>query len=343
VKRTDAHPPLILLGSLFLGAPFPARGADDGYDARLRSMPREQRLYLAKKLQEFDALNPVERAAVRDLDQKLASLPEGDRENYYAVLRRYHLWLQGLSEAQRNEISSKPPALRMAAVSKIMKDQASRAAATPPFQTAAAAGPLIEQANSIKVWLALSKSEKEEVSRLEEPGRQGRLIQLGRQLKVVPVPRLTQWEQEEVQEKLGKKGMHQALKRFQDQVADKPVMKEARRRRLLEHAYYEEHTPAKVRPENLANFAAALPPFVRATLDPLPPDEARRRLTVFYRLLYPPGKEFQPPRPETATAAAAGTGAGATKPPAPPPAPTTSPTPAAPPAPPKPAAGSSPF
>ena len=34
-------------------------------------------------------------------------------------------------------------------------------------------------------------------------------------------------------------------------------------------------------------FEAALPPWYRGEFDHLPPEEARRRLTILYRLVYP--------------------------------------------------------
>jgi hypothetical protein len=48
----------------------------------------------------------------------------------------------------------------------------------------------------------------------------------------------------------------------------------------------------KVSPENLQRFEAALPPWARESLDPLPPDAARKRLKVLYRLVFPPGLEL---------------------------------------------------
>ena len=65
-------------------------------------------------------------------------------------------------------------------------------------------------------------------------------------------------------------------------------------RRLAINLYYLEQPPPKpVDPQRLAQFFAAMPPWVRTHFDAYPADEARRRLTLVYRLLYPKD-EFKP-------------------------------------------------
>jgi hypothetical protein len=68
---------------------------------RLDGMPREERLFLAKNLERFDALAPEKRAAVEDLDSRLQGLDSAGRAGRIAVLREYHLWLIGLPAARR--------------------------------------------------------------------------------------------------------------------------------------------------------------------------------------------------------------------------------------------------
>ena len=67
---------------------------------------------------------------------------------------------------------------------------------------------------------------------------------------------------------------------------------------LAESLYFMEHPPTPVLPGNLAQFDAQIPDWLRSTLDALPPDDARRRLTILYRQIYPPGKEIPPPPKE---------------------------------------------
>jgi hypothetical protein len=58
--------------------------------------------------------------------------------------------------------------------------------------------------------------------------------------------------------------------------------------------FLEQPPPPRVDPERLAQFLAAMPPWIRATFDAYPADEARRRLTLAYRLVYPHPNEFKP-------------------------------------------------
>jgi hypothetical protein len=64
---------------------------------------------------------------------------------------------------------------------------------------------------------------------------------------------------------------------------------------LSESLYFAQNPPQAVAAENLALFESQVPGWLRATLDPLPPDDARRRLTILYRQIYPPGQEIPPP------------------------------------------------
>ena len=76
-------------------------------------MPREQRLALWEKLKEFDALSSKEQVAIRSLDERIGKLSPSEQAYYGSVLRRYHHWVQGLSESQRTELNSTPPGERM--------------------------------------------------------------------------------------------------------------------------------------------------------------------------------------------------------------------------------------
>jgi hypothetical protein len=74
---------------------------------------------------------------------------------------------------------------------------------------------------------------------------------------------------------------------------------------LAESRYFSEHPPQPVTPARLAQFEAEIPSWLRATFDSLPPDDARRRLAVLYRQIYPAPQEIPPAaRPEPADAKA---------------------------------------
>ena len=64
---------------------------------------------------------------------------------------------------------------------------------------------------------------------------------------------------------------------------------------MIENYYFLHHAPKSVSPENLGRFVAAMPSLFRASLDALPAEEARRRLIVLYRLVYPHPTEMPAP------------------------------------------------
>ena len=65
-------------------------------------------------------------------------------------------------------------------------------------------------------------------------------------------------------------------------------------RRLAINLYLlSQDPPRPVAAEQLDAFFAAMPPWVRTTFDSFPADEARRRLTLVYRLVFPYPEEFQ--------------------------------------------------
>jgi hypothetical protein len=79
-------------------------------------------------------------------------------------------------------------------------------------------------------------------------------------------------------------------------------------RRQAINFYFLDKKQAAVNPDRLAAFVAAFPPFIQTSFEQFPPDEARRRLTIVYRLVFPPGEEMKP----VSTASAPPAGAPAT-------------------------------
>jgi hypothetical protein len=272
---------------------------------RLRSMPREQRQILSENLRRFDALDPKQKGVVRELDEKLAQLPAENRMNDYAVLRRYHLWLQSLPREQRDLLIATPPDQRIALVRKFLAEE--RSTSKPPnpliLQLAelSATSP-IDVAHRLKLWFALSPEERSQIERLPTEKRRSYLDEQGRKKKVAAGHRLTRAEEEKALERLQANPL---LKdRLSSRIAelkktletskktDEVKKSESARRKLAENYYFLEYPPEKVAPENLMRFDAALPVWIRSPLDHLPPEEARRRLTVLYRLVFPAGTEM---------------------------------------------------
>jgi flagellar motor switch protein FliM len=97
----------------------------------------------------------------------------------------------------------------------------------------------------------------------------------------------------------------------QDAARDETVLKklEARRKEILRRQainFYLTRTETEVRsvdPQRLAEFVGGLPSWVQTTLDQYPPDEARRRLSFAYRLVFPFLEELKGGRPPAASPA----------------------------------------
>jgi hypothetical protein len=309
---TDPARTLILSLLAVLWFSGSAVAVDDENWQRLRSTPRQRRLELSSKLEQFDSLDREQKSAIRELDRSVSSLPQTDRVNCYATLHRYHLWLQGLPEAQRNEINAATPDKRMSVVSRVMNEQASQGSTTPLFVRLSDIGGVspFELANRIKIWHELSPAQKSELNRMQDLNhRLRRLKDFGSRLKVEPIPQPTMPDEEKTLERLLKRPAF-AMLRHND-----VLLKQLNAKQLLpELVYFLDNPPAPVKPENLVRFGRELPVWVRSHFDPLPPDEARRRLTILYRLIYPRPQEFKEQTP-AATAPA---------PPSPKPAPSTS-------------------
>lgn len=287
---------LTLLGTLSLPGAVPSSNAPDNWE-RLRTMPPELRNHLADQLKAFNLLDRDEQEAVRTLDRKVASEPDEDRATDYAVLRRYHLWLQTLTEAQRAELSATPPSKRFALVTKILAERKGNDPTESSFYHYVDFNGVspFELAQRIEVWLKLSDVQKAKVAKLLEPDRHRRMGQYVREMKI-PHQRPTPSEIEALYDRALESGRFPYLKkteeaRKQAKQNSKEAEKQTRiKHRFVDNYYFVEHPPAKVNPDKLLQFDRALPFWIRGGLDPLSPDEARRRLTVLYRLVYPHGE-----------------------------------------------------
>jgi hypothetical protein len=283
-------------------APTFARAGEDENWQRLRSMPPEQRQVLAENLKKFDALDRNQKAAIRELDERIAKLPAENRMNYDSVLRRYHLWVQSLPREQQDALRATPPGERMALVRKLRAEGRSTSQMTTPsfLEIADLNAPSpFDAASRLKIWFELPPEQRAEVEWMPPVERRDRLTELGKKAKVTPTHRLSKAEEDDL------------LKRFQSNPLLKERMNrvgeakkdEAARRRIADHFYFIENPPEEVAPENLMRFDAALPSWYRSAFDHLPPEEATRRLTILYRLVYPAPKEMPADFKPTASAA----------------------------------------
>jgi len=310
---------------LFIGLTLPLlAGAGEGDNwQRLRAMPREQRVVLDQKIREFDRLSRSQQAALRTLDEKIAALPPAEQSNYRAVLRRYHLWFQTLSEDQQNQLAQAATTKeKLALMAKLRRAHGPESDHSPThllFQLADLQGRSpFEVAQLLRVWTTLSAKEQGEIEKLGGRDRLQRLAELARQAKLEPIPPLAPKDEAATAELLEKdlqtKGWlrHQLKKDTEKQTID--------RRRLVNNYYFVVNPPKPVSSSNLLRFESTMPSWIRNSFDHLAPEEARRRLTILYRLIYPGDKEIT------------NAGPGATAP-----APPSAPAPKAPVAPPQPA------
>ena len=195
-RRRLAIMTLTLVGTLSFLGPAPSSDAPDNWE-RLRAMPPELRKHLSEQLKAFNLLDRAEQEAVRALDRKVASEPDENRAIDYAVLRRYHLWLQTLTEVQRNELSATPPSKRFALVTKIVADRKGTDKTESSFYHYADFNGLspFDQAQRIEVWLKLSDAQKADVAKLQEPDRHKRMGQYVREMKIsIPRPSVSETE-----------------------------------------------------------------------------------------------------------------------------------------------------
>ncbi len=282
-----------------------AAGASEDWE-QLRKIPRERRVQLDAKLREFDGLDSGQQAAIRALDAAVAALPDDDRATQYGVMRRYQLWYQTLTEAQRNELIAAPVSKRLKVVDKLRAEQRAASPSSPMlFQIGdfGSSSPY-DLASRIKVWLKLSAAEKADVSKLPEADRGRRMNELAKSYKIAPVaePAISDEQMKQILERAVKSAplLDALLKR-----GDEEKKKAVRQRRFLEAFYLLENPPEKVKSDNLLRFDAALPPWIRPTFDTLSGEEARRSLSILYRLVFPAPLEIESSQPVAKTPASA--------------------------------------
>jgi hypothetical protein len=297
----------LLLFGLSWGLVPPGAGQAADADAenwnRLRSMPREQRLALWEKLKEFDALGPTEKSAIQSLSARIAQLPLAEQANYWSVLSRYLHWVQGLSEEQRNELNALPPSERMRMVTKLRAQErmAPSPRTVPLFLQVvdfAVMSPF-EMAHRIKAWIDLTPEQRAEIEAMPlQADQQKHLAELAQHVRLESSGRIAKADEDAL---LAKMDANPQLKTWLSNLQKKadPTEKkkgdstkaEKIRRRAAANYYFLDKPPATVEPGRLMRFEAALPPWYHGEFDHLPPEEARRRLTILYRLIYPsPGE-----------------------------------------------------
>jgi hypothetical protein len=319
-------------------------------------MSLAEREQVAESLRRFDLkLTDNEQKAIRELDEKLGNLPAPERNHYLAVMRRYHNWLQSLPEMVRNDLLAKSPDERMRQVQSLLARYPVPDEITPYWIQMADVGGAtpFEMADVFKIWQTLSPTERTAIEKRPSAARHKAILEHAQEAKIPPTARASGFRLEEwipkVESKLAElrdsdpewPALNKAEARTDPLAKRKQEVRERLRplvlRRIAINLYFQEQTPPQpVSAERLTQFFNAMPPWIRTAFDTYPPDEARRRLTQAYRLVFPFPEEYKPAISQPAQPSAPGRRAATPSTPAP------TPRKGAPP-PPHPASPSSPF
>jgi hypothetical protein len=275
---------------------------------RLRAMPPEERGRLLGNLRRFDLeLTPEQQAAVRELDRRLSESPPEQRDHYLSVLRRYHEWLNSLPETRQGEITSKPAGERMALVKKFLREKPVPSGETPPILRVIEPGEFspFELASAYRIWQALDANQRAQVERKDqEKVRRATLFRIGHQKKGIPdetVPddfveeRWIGLLQDHWRQTRPILQMNEAAKNKLDEAARTRIeqfRKEFLRRQAI-NLYVSRAQVHAVDPDRLTRFMSSLPVWVQASFQSLSPDEARRRASFAYRLVFPYPQEIE--------------------------------------------------
>ena len=84
--------------------------------ARVKEMSRVDRARMSRALETFDTLDPSEREKVRELNARLAELDPKARARYLEMMRRYHVFYQGLTKDKRAALDREPDSARKLAL-----------------------------------------------------------------------------------------------------------------------------------------------------------------------------------------------------------------------------------
>jgi hypothetical protein len=276
--------------------------------ARLHALPSAERQRLVENLQKFNVLySPEQQQALRGLDSRINELGPAQRVQYRATARRYHNWLESLPQNKQDELKEKPPAERMELIKKLVKDHPVSRASTAQFLQFVDVGDYspFELAAIYQIWQLMSPAERQQVEKLQPGPRRKRFFAKGEAKKIAAALKLQGFDEakwlrdlEAFAESRKIAFLLQELKAKED---GRPG--EVLRRQAINFHFLEQDRPKSVEPDRLDDFLASFPPWLQSRFDHHSPDEAMRRLTVVYRLVFPPGQEMtQGVRPVTAPA-----------------------------------------
>jgi hypothetical protein len=266
--------------------------------ARLRAMPRQERQRLVENLQKFDLVySSDQQRALRELDRRINELEPARQAQYLAALRRYHDWLGSLPDSVRDSLKEKAPGERMELITKLVKDHPVSHVATARFLKIVDVGDYspFELAAIYQVWHSMSARERQEVEKMAPGPRRKAFLQKGEAGHVATALKRLAFDEvkwlSELEEFAEKRKTGFLLQELKSKADARPV--EILRRQAINFHFLEKAHPTAVDPARLADFLASFPPWLQTCFDHHSPDEARRRLTIVYRLVFPPPHEIE--------------------------------------------------
>jgi hypothetical protein len=307
-----------LLLSLVALAASPASLGDEAENLRLlQAMPRERRIALSENLERFDKLDPTEQAAIRKLDAEITRKPPLDQARYRSLLRRYHLWVNSLTEEEKAQLKAADGTearFNLARKFRLREiEGGSTASKVVGIRTGnfGVDGPY-EIAHLLRIWKLLTPAKKLEIERQKdrlalhkEIKAQGKSV--GVAFQPFPSAEEKHYEafldtNEAFKKQLGPYARRDGAKKKADAGGKSEVPPKPYELRFAEFLYFEEHKPKSVSQANLERFSASCPNWLHEMVDPLSPDDARAYLTILYRLLYPEPGEMPAEKPAKAAA-----------------------------------------
>lgn len=290
--------------------------------ARIALMPRERRQALLDNLRKFDlVLEPAQRQAVLKIDQKIQSLEPDEQATYQAVLRRFHNWLESLPDAQHDLILDKPAGERMAEIKKLLANYPVPRVDTPRYLRIVEVGEYspFELASIYKIWEALTPAERKAVDQIPlGPHRVESLFKHGEAKKIDRETKPPDFDEERwlarAQAQLKKSRPMFLLEELKKKGDKGDVRRSEIVRRQSINFYLVNNRKDAVTPERLEQFAGSFPSWIQPSFDSFPPDEARRWLSVIYRLVFPAPMEIKPPSGPGASPARPSPGPGSNAP-----------------------------
>ena len=279
--------------------------------ARLHALPLEARQRLVENLQKFDLrYSPDQQRGLRDLDRRINELDSTQKAQYLATAHRYHNWLDSLPEKKQDDLKEKPPAERMELIKKLVKDFPVRQASTARFLQFVDVGDFspFELAAIYQVWQTLPAADRQQVERMQPGPRRKRFFTKEGMKKMAAEFDRQGFDEAKWVRDLEAFAENQKIAFFLLELKageDGRPHEVLRRQAINFHYLLENYRPKPVDPDDLDEFLTSFPPWLRSRFDHHSPDEARRRLTVVYRLVFPPGREIkQASRPASPPAGA---------------------------------------